>query len=110
MATDERQGRRAHGFGRKIIGLNEEVCVLTRVSKAAQLFQVIGFRPTQPTTRGADREGCSEEDEEVGSGEALPHVRNIRVFLGDMAASITFGFQGLNQRGFAGTARADDSN
>lgn len=54
--------------------------------------------------------GDIEIDEDIGFGEAQPHVLDMGMFLGDMMDLVTGFAQDLNQGAFTGGTRADDGD
>ncbi len=78
-----------------------EMAVLAGVGQAALLLKVFFFRPIELTA--ADRLGIRaiQKDQDIGIGNALPHVRNIRMFLGDVAQLNGVGFQAVDEGRFS---------
>jgi hypothetical protein len=96
--------------GREAVRFDDEVSVLVGVAEAMKLLRVVCFRPTQSTARGTGSEGGGEIYEHVRIRYRLPHVWNVRVLLGDVAAPISKRLEQAYEGRFAGTAGSHHPN
>ncbi len=72
------------------IGVNRQVGVFAGVLGAAQLFLVFLQRPVQFFADQGGGVGNFKADQKIGAGEALPHVLDVGMFLGNVAAGDPF--------------------
>ncbi len=68
---------------RQIIGKNIEICVLSGVPEPTLLLTIICFGPVQFPAQNTNRKGRIQEDQDLGVGQAAPHIGDIGVLLGD---------------------------
>jgi hypothetical protein len=97
-----------HLFRCQEIRVDQQAGVLASMSQATLLLLMIALMPAQLATCCADGEGCVQKDQDVWVGNLLPHLLDVRVFLGNMTASVAMFFQTPDERGLAGTAWSND--
>ena len=93
-----------------MIRIDDDMCMLARMSKPAILFVMIVFLPAQFTARSAHRERCVQKDQDVGVGDFLPHALHIGMFLRNVSAGVAMSFKSRDQRGLARTTWTDDTD
>ncbi len=80
------------------------------MSKAAELFVIIGSIPVQISPFCANFKGRMQVNQYIGLGDDLPHRLGIRVFLSDMSALKAQFVETSLKGGFSGTARPDNTD
>ena len=93
-----------------MIRIDDDLCMLTRMSKPAVLLVMIVFLPAQLSACRAHRERCIQKDQDVWVCDFLPHALHIGMFLRDVSAGVAMLFKPRHQRGLARTTWTDDTD
>lgn len=92
----------------QVVGLQVGIAMVPRVGESSHLFGMLGGRPGELLSRGAGLIGGVEVDEEVRSGQDLPHIWDIGMLLSDLTRKEPLLPKRVGERGFPRTTRADD--
>jgi hypothetical protein len=97
-------------FGCAVIRINVEISVLPSVFQAAQLFQIFFVCPVQASTARCYGVRGTHVDQDIGMRNALPHVFDVGMFLGDVARRDAMPRQAGLQGRFSGSARPNEAD
>lgn len=84
--------------------------MLVCVAKAKKLLLKFCFSPVQISAFDRIGVGNFEENKNIGASQALPHIRDIGMFLGNMAAIEASIYQQTGDCCFAGSANSHQAN
>lgn len=94
----------------KRIRVNDQIGMVVCVYQPLELLLVLLYCPIQFATFQGDGVRHFQVDEHIWISQALPHVFNVGVFLGDMFGLDAALAQSGDQCGFAGSAGSYDPN
>lgn len=109
MADQVFQDKVSYLLFRQTVGIDIEVSILAGMLEPALLFLVFVQVPIHFTA--AHRNGITDiqKNQYIRVGDTLPHGRNVRVLLSDMARLDIAFLQNPDQGRFSSRARADDA-